>query len=245
VTQAAGVGSPRTAIVALLVVVTTTTASADPAVVGLLDLRGTGVDEVVLQKFGDSVEDGLEGAKDFQAAPRDRMQQMLQSSSWSPACTVGPCLSEVAAQTGADYVVTAGVTGSGDSYRFTITLVATKNGDVVRQISQSCPACTVEDLSSATTLATIELINGVDSAAPVRPTTVPIAQLEAAQQRAAHHASTLRRTAVLVVGVALLTGALGGYFVSKDRSDVGYPLLGTTAGLAASGVVMLGLSFRF
>jgi hypothetical protein len=230
---------------ALIVVLTTSTASADPAVVGLLDLRGSGVDDTVLQKFGDAVEDGLEGGKDFQAAPRDRMQQMLSTSNWSPACTVGPCLSEVASQTGADYVVTAGVTGSGESYRFTITLVGTKTGDVVRQISQSCPACTVEDLASAATLATIELINGVDSAAPKRPTTVPIAQLREAQQRAAHHASVLRKTAVLVIGVAILTGALGGYFANKGRTDVGYPLLGTTAGLAASGVVMLGLSFEF
>ena len=235
----------RPAFIALLVVVYTSTAGADPAVVGLLDLRGTGVDDVVLQKFGEAVEDGLEGSNGFTSAPRDRMEQMLQNSTWSPACTVGPCLAEVRAQTGADYVVTAGVTGSGESYRFTITLVGTKTGDVVRQISQSCPACTVEDLASATTLATIELINGVDSAAPVRPTTVPIAQLDAAEHRAARHAPMLRRTAVLVLGVALLTGALGGYFLSKDRTDVGYPLFGTTAGLAASGVVMLGLSFRF
>lgn len=219
-------------------------ASADPAVVGLLDLRGTGVSDVVLGKFGDAVEEGLDGA-DLTAAPRDRMQQMLASSSWSPACTVGPCLSEVRTQTGADYVVTAGLTGSGESYRFTITLVGTKNGDVIRQMSQSCPACNVEDLASAATLATIELLNAVDTTAPDRGVAPPSDEVIKLRARVARHAGSVRRAAVLVLGVGLLTAAAGGYFLSKDRSDVGYPLLGVTAGLATSGVVMLGLSFRF
>jgi hypothetical protein len=235
----------RLATVVAAVLVLQSTAHAEPAIVGLLDLRGYGVTDVVLAKFGESVEEGLSGSHDFQAASRDRMQEMLQQSSWSPACTVGPCLSEVHTQTGADYVVTAGLTGSGESYRFTLTLVATSTGDVAQQISQSCPACTVEDLGSAATLATIELINGVDTAAPKRPHTVPIAEVKRIEANAKKHAHTLRSTSVLTLGVALVTGALGGYFVHKGRTDVGYPLLGATAGLATSGVVMLGLSFRF
>jgi hypothetical protein len=219
-------------------------AHADPQVVGLLDVRGDGVSDVVLQTFSEAVEEGLSGADDFTAASHARMREMLAASDWSPACTVGPCLAEVRAQTDAAFVVIAGVTGSGESYRFTMTLIETTKGEVVRQKAESCPACTVEDLASAATLATIELINDVNVSG--HPDPAPEAAEVAALHRRVHrHASLVRRGAVLVVGMGLLTAAGAAYFVHKDDKDVGYPLLGATAGLAVSGAVMLGLSFRF
>ena len=51
--------------------------------------------------------------------------------------------------------------------------------------------------------------------------------------------------AAVNISVAGVAGALGAYFVDKGRTVVGYPLVGATAGLATSGVVMLALSFRF
>lgn len=204
-------------------------------IVGLLDVRADGVDPVVRDRFADAIEEGLAGSAEYTPATRERMLQMLANTAWSPACLIGPCLAEVRAQTGAQYVVTAGVTGSGQSYRLTISLIETERGTLVSQVTETCPACTVEDVASSAMLSTIELINGVSSVA------VPAAGVA----RGRNHGRTVRRTAVLLLGSALLAAGAGYYFLEKDRDDVSYPLLGAAAGLAVSGTVMLGLSFRF
>lgn len=204
-------------------------------IVGVLDVRGDGVGEVVLARFTEAIEEGLGGDDSITGATQKRMKEMLASTAWSPACLVGACLAEVGAQTGAEWVVTAGLTGAGESYRYTITLLDTAEGRVIQQVSDTCAACTVDDVASQATLAVLGLINeGVE----VDPT-------PEAPVRANHHARTLRRAAILVSGVALLAAGAGYYFAHEDREDVGYPLLGAAGGLAASGALMLGLSFRF
>lgn len=211
----------------------------DKDIVGLLDVRSDGVDAVVGDRFAAAIEEGLEGSSGFTAATQERMLQMLANTAWSPACLVGPCLAEVRAQTGAAYVVTAGVTGSGQSYRLTISLIETEQGALVGQVTETCPACTVEDVASSAMLSTIELINGLEGE-PEGAATVVVPP-----GRARNHARTLKRTGMLFVGSALLAAGAGYYFLDKDRDQVGYPLLGAAAGLAVSGTVMLGLSFRF
>ena len=52
----------------------------------------------MLERFADAVEDGLAGADDLQPATRKRMQEMLDRSTWTRDCLVGPCLEEVRAQ---------------------------------------------------------------------------------------------------------------------------------------------------
>jgi len=216
-------------------------ADGEQAVVGLLEVSAVGVDPVVRDRFAEAIEEGLAGSADFVPATRARMREMLANSSWSAGCTFGPCLAEVRAQTGAAYVVTAGVSGSGQSYRMTISLIETGEGKLVGQVTETCPACTVEDVASSAMLSTIELINGVSAAG------LPDGGGEGAgpPRRAGDHARTVRRTGLLFAGGALLAAAAGFYFLEKDRDDVSYPLLGAAAGLAASGTVMLGLSFRF
>jgi hypothetical protein len=233
----------RRAAAVLIVLLWPATALAEPAIVGLLDVRADGVSDVVKATFSEAVEEGLAGADDFQPASNVRMRQMLAASTWSAGCIVGPCLAEVRAQTDAGYVVNAAVTGTGESYRFTITLIETGKGEVVRQMSETCPACTVEDLASAATLATIELINSVDVNEPAPAD--PALEVAGLRRRVHRHARMVRRTGVLVVGMGLLTAAGALYFIHKDDLDVGYPLLGATAGLAVSGAVMFGLSFQF
>jgi hypothetical protein len=228
------------AVIAVLLAAPAAAHAQTEQIVGLLDVRADGVGQVVRDRFAEAVEEGLAGSADFTPATRERMLQMLANTAWSPACMIGPCLAEVRAQTGAQYVVIAGVSGTGQSYRMTITLIETAGGTLVGQVTETCPACTVEDVASSATLSTIELINaaptvatGGDGDRPQRP------------DRGRDHARTVRRTAVLFLGSALLAGAAGLYFLEKDRDDVSYPLLGAAGGLAVSGAVMLGLSFRF
>ena len=228
-------------VAALLLLATPAPARADAEkIVGLLDVRAEGVDPVVRDRFALAVEEGLAGSAEYTPATRARMLEMLAQSGWSPACLIGPCLSEVREQTGAQYVVTAGVSGSGQSYRLTISLIETERGTLVSQVTETCPACTVEDVASSAMLSTIELVNGagqVGAPGPGGP--------EPGPGRARGHARTVRRTAVLLLGSALLAAGAGYYFLEKDRDDVSYPLLGAAAGLAVSGTVTLGLSFRF
>ena len=157
-------------------------------IVGVLDVRGDGVSDVVIARFGEAIEDGLEGASAITPAPQVRMREQLASTAWSPSCLVGACLAEVKAQTDAAWVVTAGLTGAGESYRYTITLLDTATGRVLQQISETCAACTVDDVASQATLATMGLIDAGDPGAgggPVEPRR-PIG-------RGDHHARTLRR----------------------------------------------------
>jgi hypothetical protein len=229
----------RLAVAVLAVILAAPGLARAEKIVGLLDVRADGVDKVVGERFGDAVEEGLAGSAEYTPATRERMLEMLANTGWSPACLIGPCLAEVRAQTGAEYVVTAGVTGTGQSYRMTISLIETAGGTLVGQVTETCPACTVEDVASSAMLSTIELINGVATVAPKDdPAPLPA-------NRGRDHARTLRRTAVLFLGAALITAAAGYYFLEKDRDDMSYPLLGAAGGLAVSGSVMLGLSFRF
>jgi hypothetical protein len=115
---------------------------------------------------------------------------------------------------------------------------------VVVQKAETCPACTVEDVASAATLATIELINDVEPGAEHAGDSLAAENL-VLRRRVGGHARSLRRASLLVAGIGLVTAGAAGYFLQKDRTDVGYPLLGATGGLVASGAVMLGLSFRF
>jgi len=232
------------ALAAVALVASPAVATPAEKVIGLLDVRADGVDDPVVLRFGEAVEEGLSGLDDYQAAPRTRMTEMLQQSAWSSACTAGPCLREVRSQTGAELVVTAGLAGTGMSYRFTLTLLDTEEGLVLRQVSETCPACTVEDLASQATLATIELVTGSSGSEVPRPMPDE-APLRAMERRVGRNQTMARRAGLLVTAAGLVAGAAGYYFQDKDRHRLSYPLLGAAGGLTASGLVMLGLSFRF
>ena len=236
----------RALVLAAVALIASPAAAAPPPdrVIGLLDVRADGVEEPVASRFSEAVEEGLQGLGDYVAAPRSRMKEMLAASAWSSACTAGPCLEEVGEQTGAQFVVTAGLAGSGMSYRYTLTLLDTSDGAILRQVSESCPACTVEDLASQATLATIGLVTGAEGSEMAGPV-VDEGPMRALQLRVGSHARMVRRTGVLLIGVAVVSAAVGYYMLDKDRDDVSYPLQGAAGGLAASGVVMLGLSLRF
>jgi hypothetical protein len=220
------------------------TARAGRPVVGLLDVRADGVEQIVIDRFIEGIEEGLSGG-DHVSAPRERLAAMLARSAWSPACSVGPCLSEVRAQTGAALVVTGGISGSGLSYRFTLTLIETEHGRVIGQKAESCPACTIDDLASAVTLATIELVSGLAPVEGGEGLLDAERRLSALQGRVRDHGRSTRRTALLFVSAAVIAGVSGYYFLDQDRDRVGYPLLGTAGGLAAAGAVTFALSYRF
>lgn len=213
-------------------------------VVGLLDVRGDGVEPVVLDRFAEAVEEGLAGGEGLVPAPRARLLEMLAASSWSPACVVGPCLAEVRSQTAVERVVVGALAGSGQSYRFSLTLLDTARGAVLLQVNESCPACTVDDLASTATLATIALVNGT-AEVETPPASETELRADALQDQLAGHARRVRRAAVLLTGLAVVTGAVGAYFVAEDRGSLGYGLAGGAAGLVAAGAVMFGLSTSF
>jgi len=202
-------------------------ADGEQAVVGLLEVSAVGVDPVVRDRFAEAIEEGLAGSADFVPATRARMREMLANSSWSAGCTFGPCLAEVRAQTGAAYVVTAGVSGSGQSYRMTISLIETGEGKLVGQVTETCPACTVEDVASSAMLSTIELINGVSAAG------LPDGGGEGAgpPRRAGDHARTVRRTGLLFAAGTPTIRSRGNNTLSFNNPDVAGGTLSPMDGL--------------
>jgi hypothetical protein len=234
------------AAVALVIAAWSAPARADEQIVGLLDVAGADVDAAVLDRFTHAVEDGLAGG-DMTAAPLARMREALARSQWNRDCLVGPCLDEVRAQTGADVVAIAALTAMGQAYRFTITLLDTRTGNVLSQVSEDCVACTVEDLGSSATMATIALLNGAGSTRTpdVLTPVAPLDQVKRLERRVADHKRTIRRGGLLLIGASLLAGGAAAYFLTEDRDEVGYPVAGAAGGLFASGAVVLGLSLTF
>src|SRR6185295_2336181 len=78
---------------------------------------------------------------------------------WTDGCLVGRCLAAMRAQSGAELVLLAALTGSGTSFGYVVTLIRTDTGRVVDQESDRCDVCTVNEVMNSATLAAVNVLN--------------------------------------------------------------------------------------
>jgi hypothetical protein len=212
-------------------------------IIGVLEVRVDGVPDEVKESFQRALEDKFD-AQRYRIASRSLLrQQLMHSTRWTDGCLVGQCLAEVRAQTGADLVLLAALTGSGTSFGYVVTLVRTDTGRVLRQDSERCDVCTVNEAMGKAMKATMALLDKV-------PATLPD---EAAEQHASvdravgrvqqdlaerdRHTARLG-LALTIVGLAVaVTGAT--LYALADRPTYAAMTLAGGGALATGGVVVL------
>lgn len=212
-------------------------------IIGILDVRTDGVPPEVAETFQHYLEEQLDTGHYWLASRSRVKERMSNSTHWAEGCLVGACVAEVKAQTGAELVVIAALSGSGTSYGYVVTLVRTDTGSVVAQESDRCDVCTVGEVVQTATIATIKLLSAVpdtlpdegsDRANALRSVASPIrANLQRVERHAFHTG-----LALTIGGVVVAAASAAAYFAgSKDNYLLG--VMGAGGGLAASGVIVL------
>ncbi|HEU4733300.1 MAG TPA: hypothetical protein VFT22_35655 [Kofleriaceae bacterium] len=211
--------------------------------IGILDIRVEGIPEAVKDRFQHDLEGQLD-TKQYWLANREHVKKrLMRSTKWTEGCFVGACLNELRAATGAELVLLAALTGSGTSFGYVVTLIRTDTGRVLRQNSDRCDVCTVNEVVDKATLATIELLNNIPEKLPD----------EAAEQRAAIEAAVDRarreteareqhttRLGIAITAIGVAVAAVGVVLYVRDSSsDIAAPLAAGGGALALGGIAVL------
>lgn len=211
--------------------------------VGVLEVRVDGVPDEVKERFQRGLEDQLD-TNHYRVMNRATIKaRMMRSTKWTEGCIVGGCLAEVRAQTGAELVLFAALTGSGTSFGYVVTLVRTDTGRVLQQESDRCDVCTVNEAITQATLATAGLLNNVpdqlpdDAAAQTASLALAVSRAERDAAAPAHHARRVA-TVVTALGVAVAVGGLAAYLLD-DHATYGAAMAAGGGAMAASGLIVL------
>jgi hypothetical protein len=212
-------------------------------IVGILDVRVEGVPEAVKDSFQRELEEQFD-VKQYWLGSRDYMKQRMQrSTKWTEGCLAGPCLAEVRAQTGAELVLLAALTGSGTSFGYVVTLVRTDTGRVLQQESDRCDVCTVREAMNKATLAMVGLLNNVPDRLPDEAaeqgaainTAVGKVQRELAARD--QHAT---RVGVAITAIGVAVAVVGGVLYALDnKSSYAAPTAIGGGALTAGGIIAL------
>jgi hypothetical protein len=210
-------------------------------IVGVLEVRVEGVPDEVKESFQRGLESQVDGAY-FLTGRAQIKQLMARSTRWTEGCLAGPCLAEVRAQTGADLVLLAALTGAGTSFGYVVTLVRTDTGRVLYQEADRCDVCTVNEAIDKATRATTHLLARVPAQLPdeaaQQSATVDVAVAGARTDLAAErrHTRRLGITLALLGAGLLVTGAA---LYAADSSTYAAATAGGGAAMTASGLVVL------
>jgi hypothetical protein len=216
-------------------------ARADDELVGLLDVRVEGVSDTAAEVFAKQIEESL-GIAGLQVASRARLREFLAGTPWNAACLVGDCLKELKTHAGVGQVIEAALVSIGPSYHYTITLLDTKTGHIIRQISRKCDVCTTDEAFADAALEVVALVTNPDGTGAKPVVAVPMTPDPASTVKGR---LSIRRTAVALFGAAVLAGAAGGYLLSRDEDRLGAALAGGAGAFAVAGATCLGVSFSF
>lgn len=215
-------------------------ARADGELIGLLDVRVEGVSDAAAEVFAKQIEESL-GIAGLQVASRARLREFLAGTPWNAACLVGDCLKELETHAGVGQVIEAALVSIGPSYHYTITLLDTATGTIIRQTSRKCDVCTTDEAFADAALEVVALVTNPDGDAAtskdVRPKASPESTVKGRR--------AIRRAAVAFLGAAVLAGAGGAYLLSRDEDRLGSAVVGGAGAFAVAGVTCLGVSFSF
>src|SRR5258706_2982207 len=195
-------------------------------IIAILDVHvGDGVAPEISTQFQKELDKKLD-SKQYWLAPRWRVKDMMSNSTkWVDGCLLGTCLHEVKAQTGAEIVLLASLTGSGTSFASVITLVRTDNGRALTQMVERCDVCTVNEQLTAAISAAVKLLQAVpdklpdelgDHLAALEALKVPLeAKVKVLEEQQHHHGAGM---ALLISGVAAAAIGTGLYFAENHAN---------------------------
>lgn len=235
----------RTLLTTAAVLALTSAAQAEDKrrVIGVLDIKVDGVPPDVATQFQNGLENQLD-SKRYWLSGRVKMKERMSSSTrWTDGCVVGKCLFDVKTQTGAELVLHAALSGSGTSYGYVVTLLRTDTGAVVAQQSDRCDVCTLNEVMTNATLATIALINAVPDQLPddeaERHAAVDLA-VGPLKQRIATLEKRPRKLGIgLTVAGLVVAGAGVGLYLALDKPSYALGIAGAGGGMLVGGVTIL------
>jgi len=211
--------------------------------IGILDVRVEGVPDDVKVEFERGLEEQLENKIYWLSSRAQVRERMKFSTKWTEGCLVGPCLTELRAQTSAELVLLAAFSGSGTSFGHVVTLVRTDTGEVLAQEAGRCEVCTLNEAMTGATLATLRLLSSAPDQLPDEARDQRAA-LEAALKPVRHELAAERRgtrragIALTVLGLAAAGAGIAAYLLD-DEPDYALALTAGGAGLTAGGVLVL------
>lgn len=213
----------------------------DEELVGLLDVRVEGVSDTAAEVFAKQIEESL-GIAGLQVASRARLRGYLAGTPWNAACLMGDCLKDLKTHAGVGKVIEAALVSIGPSYHYTITLLDTDTGQIIRQTSRKCDVCTTDEAFSDAALEVVALVTGTGTSdakptTPPKPPPTPASTLEG-------RLST-RRAAIALLGAAVVLAAGGGFLLHRDEDRLGSAALGGAGAFTVAGATCLAVSFSF
>lgn len=231
------------AVLILLVVAGAARADDRRRLIAVLDIKVEGVPAEIATQFQNSLESQLDSKRYWLVTRAKMKERMAASTRWTDGCLLGKCLLDVHTQTGADLVLLASLSGSGTSYGYVVTLVRTDVGEAVAQQSDRCDVCTMNEVMTNATLATIQLINAVpdtlpdrnaERAAAVELATAPLKQEVARDRRRVKHLGVGLTIAGLVVG-----GVGAGLLATQGTKPAAMGVAGAGLGALVGGLTIL------
>ncbi len=190
--------------------------------VAVIDSIIDGVPQKDRAGFQENLEESLRGSG-FTVLPQATVKSLLLSSDATAGCAFGPCLRAVGKVLGVELALVVRISADGPSYSFVLTLVDTRTGAPVAQVSDTCAVCTFDEASSAATLAVVDLGMRYRDAQDARNA-----------PPAARPAARLHRATWVMGGLTVLASGAAAYIL-LGRDDVdryGWAAAGSALGLA-------------
>lgn len=219
------------ALVTAAMVVSAGAASAER--VAVLDVVVTGVPSDARQRFEARVVEGLAGAG-FEVVPRERVAAAFVDADVAEGCFFGPCLERAARRLTAAQGLVARIAASGSAYSYVLTMVDMRTGAPIRQVTDTCAVCTLDEALAAATLATVALASGEGPEL--------VAGAVGGGSEGWGGAGRWRRAAIVAsVGVGLAVASLAaGLFLLRDEEEAGgWAAVGAGVGLGAASLTFL------
>ena len=214
-------------------------------IVGILDVRVEGVPKEIARSSRATSRSSSTAASTGSRRSARMREMMANSTKWTEGCVVGSCLAEVSAQTGAELVLLAAITGSGTSFGYVVTLVRTDTGRMLAQEAQRCDVCTVNEALASATLAAVKLLTAVPDKLPDEAAEASAAVDVATGKLAAPSRSRAERhnrklgIALTLVGVVAAGAGMTLYFSPPIAPPTRSAIAGLGAGTALGGVAVL------
>ncbi len=211
-------------------------------IIGVLDVRVDGVPADVASQFQNALESQLDSKRYWLSGRAKMKERMASSMKWVDGCLVGKCLFDIKTQTGAELVIHAAISGSGTSYGYVVTLLRTDIGAVVSQQTDRCDVCTLNEVMTNATLATIQLINAVPDALPddeaERHAAVALAVKPLQADLAKARGATTKGAIVLTVAGLVVGGVGAALYFAQDKPNYALAIAGGGGGMLVGGLTL-------
>jgi hypothetical protein len=199
--------------------------------VAVLDSIIDGVPASARPGFQLNLEESLRGAG-FTVLPQATVRNLLLKSDATAGCSFGPCLRAVGKALGVELALVVRISADGPSFTFVLTLVDTRSGAPVAQVSDTCAVCTFDEASSAATIAVVDLGMKYRDARDEAVTAARLVEHDQHRRRQRHIATWV------LAGLTVAAGGAATYVLAArdDHRSLGWGLAGGAAGLAAGTV---------